>query len=613
MTTDLFITQLAAYTAPKIIEVKSKDWVLYGEDNDYFNYLIQLYINSTTNHSIINGIANQVYGRGIAATNADQKPEQYAQMCSIFKKTCLRKFIKDFKLLGMAAFQVTFKEGKVVAATHFPMECLRAEKYSKKDEIEAWYYASDWSKIGYGKKPMRIPAFNPKSPVGNQMFVLRPYVPGHYFYSPPDYTGGLPYAKLEDEIGDYLINDTINNFSGTKVVNFNNGVPTIEKMEQIKQDVLSKLTGARGEKVIVAFNNNQESKTTVDDIPLNDAPAHYQYLSDECFKKLIVAHRVTSPMLLGVRDGSNSLGNNADEIETATLLFDNIVIKSYQDQVIDAMNEILSVNEIALDLYFKTLKPLAFNDIDQLEGVDEDVVEEETGVELEHHCLSEDLSKEDEKIILGSLANSGKKMNEEWVYVDELEEGSEYSNEDWANYLIADKKLSTIDKLKNAVGLNKEYVTSEKLGSDYSYLDSKNGKYKIRYKYAKSPKAKPLLAGNSSRDFCRNMMNMSNAGIVWRIEDIDKASWFDNVNVEFRHDNKRFDIFKLKGGIYCRHIWKKVLFRLASNTEPSENLGNYNRTRTIPKSYQKFPRGTKQAGIAPDNLTGAEARGRYPR
>jgi len=62
------------------------------------------------------------------------------------------------------------------------------------------------------------------------------------------------------------------------VVNFNNGIPDKEKQEEVKNSVLSKLTGARGEKVIVAFNNNAESKTTVDDIPLNDAPAHYQYL-----------------------------------------------------------------------------------------------------------------------------------------------------------------------------------------------------------------------------------------------------------------------------------------------------------------------------------------------
>ncbi|MFN9981337.1 MAG: hypothetical protein ACK53Y_15535, partial [bacterium] len=98
----------------------------------------------------------------------------------------------------------------------------------------------------------------------------------------PDYQGAIPYALLEEEVADYLINEVQNGFSGTKVVNFNNGVPSEEQQEIISNKVLSKLTGSRGQKVIVAFNLNQESKTTVDDIPLNDAPDHYTYLSEEC-------------------------------------------------------------------------------------------------------------------------------------------------------------------------------------------------------------------------------------------------------------------------------------------------------------------------------------------
>jgi hypothetical protein len=118
------------------------------------------------------------------------------------------------------------------------------------------------------------------------------------YYALPDYQGGLPYAKLEEEIADYLINEVQNGFSGTKVVNFNNGVPTEEQQQIIKGKVLSQLTGSRGQKVIVAFNNNQESKTTVDDLPLNDAPEHYTYLSEECVKKIMLAHNVRQIVLV---------------------------------------------------------------------------------------------------------------------------------------------------------------------------------------------------------------------------------------------------------------------------------------------------------------------------
>ena len=640
---EFFVTKLAAYTAPEVVELKNKDWVQYGIDNNYFNYIIDVNNNSTTNRAITIGISNMIYGKGLAAHDADKKPEQYAQMMSLFKKSDLRKFINDYKVLGMAAFQLVYQDGKVKQVHHFPMETLRAEKCNEEGEIEAWYYSNHWDNLKPSHKPERIPAFGFGKANGAEMYVLKPYEAGKYYYSSPDWSSAMPYAVLEDEIGDYLINDCINGFSGTKVVNFNNGVPDPDKMQSIKSDVLNKLTGSRGEKVIVAFNNNSESKTTIDDIPLNDAPQHYQYLADECFRKLIVGHRVTSPMLLGIREGNDGLGNNAEEIKTATQLFDNIVIQCFQDQVVECIDQILAVNSIALELYFKTLKPIEFSDIDVIET--KEVIEEETGYEMSlkkidgieayntieeaeakaleqgcqgHHehemdgeiwympCESHEkasLTDEESKNVLGHLAESGEQMSEEYVFVDEIDAEDDVDNEDWANYLINEKK-STLSKVKGLLGL-KDEIDSKNDGSSFSYLDSKNGLYKIRYTYAVGS-TKP---SNSQRDFCRNMMNMANSGVVWTLEDIDRASR-EGVNKELGHNRQSYDLFKFKGGIYCRHKWKKVLYRLESNTEPSENLGNYKKTRTIPKSYMKNPRGSKEAGIAPENMPN---RGAYPK
>ena len=639
---EFFVTKLAAYTAPEVVELKNKDWVQYGIDNNYFNYIIDVNNNSTTCRAITIGISNMIYGKGIAAHDGDKRPEQYAQMMSLFKKADLRRFINDYKVLGMAAFQLVYEGGKVKQVHHFPMETLRAEKCNDEGEIEAWYYSNHWDNLKPTEKPERIPAFGFGKQKGVEMYVLKPYEAGKYYYSSPDWSSAMPYAVLEDEIGDYLINDCINGFSGTKVVNFNNGVPDPEKMQSIKSDVLNKLTGSRGEKVIVAFNNNAESKTTIDDIPLNDAPAHYSYLADECFKKLIVGHRVTSPMLLGIREGSDGLGNNAEEIKNATQLFDNIVIQCFQDQVIECMDAILSVNDIALDLYFKTLKPLDFTDIDI---VNKEIIEEETGYELSlkkidgieayktieeaeakaleqgcegHHehevdgevfympCESHEkasLSVEEEENILGSLAETGVEMSDDYVFVDEINAEDDVDNEDWANYLINEKK-STLSKLKGLLGL-KDEVTSKNNGSAYSDLDSKNGLYKIRYKYAIGS----TKSSSSQRLFCRNMMQWTGRGLVWRIEDIDKASR-EGVNKQLGHNGNSYDLFKFKGGVYCRHIWKKVLYRLRANTEESENLKDYKTVRKIPPTYNRNPRGSKQAAKAPVNMPN---RGAYPK
>ena len=285
---NIHILNLSAYTSPIIEENKNKDFVQYGTDNNYFQYLIDRFLYSNTNNAIITGVANMIYGKGISATDSSRKPDQYAQMMSIIKPEALKKVALERKLLGMAAMQIVYLKGKVNKIDHFPMHTLRAEKCNKKGEIEAWYYHPNWDKYRNGDVLKRIPAFGFGNKNEVELYIIKPYISGYHYYTPIDYSGALPYAKLEEEIADYLINDVMNGFSGTKVINFNNNIPPEEKRQEIAQEVKRKLTGAKGDKVIVSFNASQENKTTVDDIPLNDAPAHYEYLSKECFEKLIV-------------------------------------------------------------------------------------------------------------------------------------------------------------------------------------------------------------------------------------------------------------------------------------------------------------------------------------
>ena len=561
MSGNIEVFNLSAYTTPEIIEHRNKEWVEYGSDNNYFNYLIDRFTKSTTNNAIITGIAKMIYGKGLSATNSSRKPEAYAKMLTLFKKNDLRRFAMDRKLLGMAAFQLTYDKGEVVKVSHFPMETLRAEKCNKDGDIEAWYYHPDWINKKPSEEPTRIAAFG-FGKGKNELYVLKPYVSGYYYYSPVDYQGALPYSVLEEEIGDYLINDTINGFSGTKVVNFNNGVPDEEKREQIKRDVLNKLTGTKGEKVIIAFNANAESKTSVEDLPLNDAPDHYAYLSEECVKKLIVGHRVTSPMLIGLRDGGNSLGNNADEIRTATLLFDNVVINSYQEEITDVIDEILAINNISLNTYFKTLEPLEFVDTD---GLNKEAAEEETGVKM-----SKDFTDNEGNEMLDNL--KGEEVDDEWELVDTREQDdSNDSVEDWANRLIKPIELAD-DKIKSKP-------------SAESKLDK--GIYKVRYEYAEKH------SSDNSRDFCKKMMSRSGRGVVYRKEDIDQAS-FQGVNNSFGHKGENYSLFKYKGGVYCGHYWKELLYRLKKKTD-----GDYYEDKALSSSNEISKSTASRGGYNP--------------
>ena len=105
---NLHIVNLASYNRPKISEDKQKDWVNYGEDNDYYSYLIQLYTNSTTNNAIINGVSNMIYGKGLDALDSNTKTNEYAAMRSIISNTCLKKVVLDLKILGEGSFQVLY-------------------------------------------------------------------------------------------------------------------------------------------------------------------------------------------------------------------------------------------------------------------------------------------------------------------------------------------------------------------------------------------------------------------------------------------------------------------------------------------------------------------------
>ena len=90
---NLHIINLSSYNKPKITEDKKRDWVNYGEDNDYYSYLIKLFTNSTTNNAIINGVSQMIYGKGLDALDSSTKTEEYAALRSIFHDKCLQKII----------------------------------------------------------------------------------------------------------------------------------------------------------------------------------------------------------------------------------------------------------------------------------------------------------------------------------------------------------------------------------------------------------------------------------------------------------------------------------------------------------------------------------------
>jgi len=517
---------LSGYEVPEVKEVYNRKWVSYGKYNDYFQQTIERYLGSPTNSRCINGITDMIYGRGLDALDSLDKPYEYLQMKKLLTKKQVKRIVSDYKLLGQAAIQLTYnkKKTEILKVSHFPMECLRAERANKKGIIEAYYYHPKWMELKNSDDPKRIPSFgNGTKTELNELYVIKPYRSGFYYYAPVDYHGCLQYCSLEEEVSNYHINNIKNGLQPSLLINFNNGVPSEETQDAIERKIYKKFSGSSNAgKFIIAFNESPETKADLEPIHLPDAHAQYQFMSDEAREKIMLGHGVTSPILLGIKDNTG-FGNNAEELRTASVLMDNVIIRPLQDEILRAFDEILSFNNIYLNLYFITLQPIEFTELDNISTKIKR--EEETGEKLSSEEI--ELTEEDEDDLLSQLEALGETISDEWELIHSEE-----------------VKDSEIDfKLTDLAEANPKADSAQD-----------NGVYKVRYAYS------PVRNSADSRKFCKHMETYTSNKIVFRKEDINMMS-FRGVNRELGHNKQNYSLFKFKGGKNCHHYWQLNVYK----------------------------------------------------
>jgi hypothetical protein len=234
-------------------------------------------------------------------------------------------------------------------------------------------------------------------------------------------------------------------------------------------------------------------------------------------------------MLLGIKDNSG-LGNNAEELKTASTLMDNTVIRPFQTLLLDAFEKVLAVNNITLKMYFKTLQPLEFTDLDN--AMNKEQVEEETGVKMSSE--KPDTSDEHLDKIFDALSELGEEEDlDEWELVDERP--VDYEQEEALDKMLG--LASTGRAIPNAKSEQDEEVDGVQ--------------FKVRYQYA------PLITKNNSREFCKKMVG---AKKIYRKEDIEKMS-SQVVNAGFGVGGAdTYDIWFYKGGARCHHFWMRKTY-----------------------------------------------------
>jgi hypothetical protein len=382
------VVNLAQQDVPVIREdTKTRyNWVPFGIglQDDFYPEVTAAYNTSTTNAACIEGIADLIFGKGIYTKN-----EAFTDaLAKIVPQEELKRAIFDLKLFGNGAFQVYWNDDhtKVIKFYHIPVQTLRAEKLYDNPKIQNYFYCTDWFDMKAQKAKIKIPAFG-TSNEKREILWLKNYTPGKYYYSIPDWIAALQFSFVEAELSNLHLNNIENGFLPLVMVNMNSGVPAPEERDTIEDLIERKFTGTRNAgRFMISFNDDAANKPTIDTINIENLHEKFQYVAEYAQDRILVAHRITSPLLFGIRTANNGFSSQSEEMKTAFSIMQTMTVQPFQNLVINTIGDaLLEGGYDDTQLYFEQLTPLAILS-EQAEDTDKSVgqVEDETNRQMEN-------------------------------------------------------------------------------------------------------------------------------------------------------------------------------------------------------------------------------------
>ena len=565
----LQIINLSNYIRPEIKEVSGKKWVLNGKNNEFYQTIIDAYNGSPTNSAIIDSYSQFIYGKGLTSKDRNTKPSEWAAIISLVSKKDLRKICKDFEMFGEAAIEVKYLKNKVQKCFHIAKQKVAPEVANDEGDITGYYYSYDFSNVNK-YKPERFDAFGfgEGTQERSEIYIIKDYQVGQFYYSNPSYVAGISWAKMEEEISNYSINHIQKGLSFGHIINMNSGIQqSDETIQENTRQIRKGLTGSQNAGAFfLNWNDNKDSEITISALEVSNAHEQYAYLSAEAKNQLCTSHKLTTPMLVGVKDAAG-FSSNADEIKVGFEELMINVIKPKQEIILDGLMEIFAVNAIAVDLQFESLRseePLA---------IATPLVPQTTQLNTQEYGEEIDLN--------------------EWELISS--EPVDYDKEE---------ELDAEIKRLNNVSTNLMRVALESVSTGTARPNASSEQdgvlFKSRYRYG----------GNASpeRDFCKKMMG---ANKLYRKEDIQMMSQ-KNVNPGFGmspNPNQPYDIFLWKGGGLlsdnfnfgtCKHFWMRETYRKKADVNnPNAEIITPAKAR---KDGEILPTNNPKVYIAPHDM-----------
>jgi hypothetical protein len=600
------LVNLGAAMPQEAVEKETpKGWVTLGEANLFSDYLIDLYYSSPVHSALTMSIAFMIAGKEFKSNN----PAAQREIDRLKLNSIRRPITLDAKMQGGYYLEIIWSVDRTTVAkiNHLPYENVRLAVANDEDVIPGVYYSKDWNDIRKKKNiPTFIPMYNPttKSDEPSQVLFVGIMTPGSAYYPKPDYYSAINYIEITREISEFYRAFLSNGMAPSYFLHMNNGIPDPEEQMAIRRNWETMMGAKKAGKVVFTFNESADRAPRLDLVPMSDADKQWMELSTQSRENILAAHRVTSPLLFGIRD-AGGLGSNADEMKQAYRIFNKNIIEPYQQIVTDSIEEVFKAMGISADVYIES-NDLFSDEMDAAIAATTPTVADNattdpntaapvapagasvsdvtyngaqiaSALEIVAAVGSGALTKEQAIVFLvqflqlpidvatamftpsegsavAKLSAQKKKTN-----LSDPQEKPIFTDEDeawWCEFL--EDKGEIVDEeeweLIEAEPVNLASVRSYANPDERSQMDS--GLYKIRYSYSKN------LSGNS-RKFCRQMVSASKAGYVYRYEDLQAMESDTNeLNPNMGHNGSTYSVWLYKGSVNCKHNWeRRVYFR----------------------------------------------------
>jgi hypothetical protein len=311
---EIIVLKFADSKIPVFKEARGKDYIKYGEKNDYPDYLTYLFNKSAKHNAILTGKANYIFGEGFE--NGDTEINRLGETLNDIAK----KAILDIEIYGGFRLEVIWSMGgKVSEIYHVDYTTIRLDKDS------GYWYKETWDILNRDEAKF-IEAFNPSEPHGSQLFAYNEYRPQTRFYPLPGYIGCNNYIETDIEISKFYLSSIRNGMAPSKMIQFFQGEPTDEKKRQIEHRFKQKFAGSENAgQFILVFGNDKQKSVQIDDLSGSEVDKMFTELNKTCQQEIFSGHLVTNPMLFGIKT-EGQLGAST-ELRTSYEIFINTYAK----------------------------------------------------------------------------------------------------------------------------------------------------------------------------------------------------------------------------------------------------------------------------------------------